>query len=82
MVDPSMLYRRRPDHDTEDLACTFLEEEVGRFDWIRNWESLRKDGIAHQKVKSWLDFMGIEHDPGAIVDYLNNLSRTRPGRWH
>lgn len=82
MVDPSLTFRRKPEHDTEDLACTFLEEEVGRFDWINNWKTIKSSGAALNRVREWLSLVNIQHDPQAIVEYLDKLATTRTGRWH
>lgn len=67
--------------DTEDLALTFMEEEVGRFDWRGNWEKLKSGGTARQRVQDWLSAMQVEHNPDEIVFYLDRLLTERSGKW-
>ena len=66
---------------TGNLACDYIEGEVGRYDWERNWASHTKDGDVKSKVQAWLQFYEIDHDPQAIVDYIQNMVKMRPGKW-
>lgn len=68
-------------HDTEDLALTFVEEEVGRFDWSANWRTLKESGAALPKIRAWLDVLRIDHDPEAIARCIDQLDAARRGRW-
>lgn len=67
--------------DTEDLALTFIETEVGRHDWARNWCQIRDSGTAIQRIQRWLDVMQIDHDPKLIEQHLNDLCRYLKGAW-
>lgn len=75
-----MVRTKRP-VDTEDLALSFMEEEVGRFDWANNWAKIKGSGAARQKIQDWLDALQIEHDPDEIASYLDRLTSERAGRW-
>jgi len=75
------MFRTRSAEDVEDLALSFMENEVGRFDWANNWAKLKSDGTARQKIQDWLDALQIEHDPGEIASYLDQLTAERAGRW-
>lgn len=79
---PLELIKRTKSHsDTEDLALTFMEEEVGRFDWRNNWPKIKEQGLARQKVKAWLEALHVEHDPDEIVAFLDSMVTGRSGRW-
>lgn len=79
---PLELIKRTKSHpDTEDLALTFMEEEVGRFDWRNNWPKIKEQGLARQKVEAWLEALHVEHDPDEIVAFLDSMVTGRSGRW-
>jgi len=75
------MFRTKSSVDTEDLALSFMEEEVGRFDWANNWAKIKESGTARQKIQDWLDALHIEHSPDDISSYLDKLTSERPGRW-
>lgn len=86
---PALPDEREPDDDfsefeTHELACDFIEQEVGRLDYKRNWGKLKerhkREGLA-QKVKRWLNHYEIEHDPQGLVDYIDRMVNRYPGRW-
>jgi hypothetical protein len=66
---------------TGNLACDYIEGEVGRYDWERNWADHIKNGDTNEKVRAWLQFYEIDHDPEAIVAYIQNMVKMRPGKW-
>jgi len=76
-----MFFRRKSQPDTEDLALTFLEEEIGRFDWQNNWKTVKATGNAREKVQRWLEALNIEHSPDEIVTYLDQYVAKQAGRW-
>ena len=79
-VPTELILRTKSPPDTEDLALTFMEEEVGRFDWRNNWPKIKERG-ARQKVQDWLSAIHVEHSPDEIVSYLDQLYDGRSGRW-
>ena len=80
-VPLELIKRTKSASDTEDLAFTFMEEEVGRFDWKNNWPKIKAQGNARQKVQDWLTALHVEHDPDAIVEFLDGMVAGRSGRW-
>lgn len=81
-ISPDLMMRARsPAADTEDLALSFVEEEVGRFDWVNNWQTLRKTADMRQRVQEWLSALRVEHSPDEIVSYLDRLVVERSGKW-
>lgn len=75
------MFRTKVPVDTEDLALSFMEEEVGRFDWMANWPKIKAAGTARQKVQNWLEALQIDHNPDEIVAYLDSMVTERKGRW-
>lgn len=71
--------------DTEDLATDFMEEEIGRHHWQRNWPrfkaSFPNNEALLQRIRTWLDRLEIDHDPQAIVDHLNGMVGSLAGKW-
>jgi len=80
-VPLELIRRTKSPTNTEDLALTFMEEEVGRFDWANNWPKLKAQGNARQKVQDWLAALQVEHSPDEIVSYLDKMLAERSGRW-
>lgn len=73
------------DHSVEDLAAEFIEQEVGHYDWSKNWPTFKTrfptQEALSSRVRQWLDWMEIDHDPQGIVNYLNTMVAERPGKW-
>lgn len=72
-----------PQWETQDIALEYIEGEVGRFDWERNWKDHRASNgnRLRERVQSWLQHYEIDHDPQAIIDYIDNELMMRPGKW-
>jgi hypothetical protein len=70
-------------HPMEDLAYHFVEEEVGRHDWERNWETICKRENPVDKVDKWLKSYGVKDgDANWITDHITQLTKTHHGaRW-
>lgn len=68
--------------DVEDLALTFVEEELGRYDWRNNWQRAKQAGNLRQRIIDWLNLIGTRHvDPDEIIDVVDRLVVERAGRW-
>lgn len=69
--------------DTHDLALEYIEGEVGRHDWEHNWKQHKsQNGKAlREKVQAWLRHYEIDHDPDAIIRYIDDELMLRPGKW-
>jgi hypothetical protein len=90
-VEPSLhlhnYYRLGQVHAEEeikDLALTFVEEEVGRFDWANNWLKLRRTTDVHKKIRTWLNHLNrLDNDfmVDAMVACLDKLVNENPGIW-
>lgn len=66
-------------HDVEDLACLFVEEEVGRFDWRSNWEKRKARGVEGD-IKEWLEALNVDANANEIMREIDKL-KDRPGSW-
>ena len=76
-----LIKRSRQSWDTEDLALLYMEEEVGRFDWARNWPKVKARGDIRARVQGWLDDINVRHDPDEIIAYLDQMVKERSGSW-
>ena len=67
--------------DLDDVAMTFIEQEVGRRDWRRNWTQMRacQDMATHAKV--WLDRCKLGIDPHELVRKIDQFVETERGSW-
>jgi len=73
--------RTETDHEIEDLALLFVEEEVGRFDWRANWQKMRSENTGLLRVKAWLSAIKSNHDPAKIIEFLDRMVQERSGHW-
>jgi len=80
-MTPDLIRRTRPAVDTEDLACQFVEEEVGRFDFRTNWAKVKEKGDVRQRIQQWLEALNTEGNPDEIIEYLDRLVADRAGNW-
>jgi hypothetical protein len=84
-VEPSIhLPPGQHPQDTEDLAFEFMEQEIGRLDWRNNWPKVKADlgeDGTRRKVQAWLNYIGIEYDPGLIIAFLDDMVKNRNGNW-
>lgn len=69
------------DEDTTEIAADFIENEVGRFDWVNNWEVIKAKEDPVAKVQSYLDVYGLVADAGKIVAAIDQMASENPGRW-
>ena len=80
-VPPELHFRRRHDPDIEDVAATFIEQEVGRFDWKNNWTVYKNKPSLSDRVAAWLALMDLQIDPSDLIAEVDRLSAERSGRW-
>lgn len=64
-----------------EIAADFIENEVGRLDWINNWSVVREREDPVAMVQLYLDDFDIVADPVKIVEYIDRLARVNPGKW-
>ena len=72
-----------PKLDTHDLALEYVEGEVGRHDYQHNWQQHKsKHGQnLRERVAAWLRHYEVDHDPEAIISYIDDELMVRPGKW-
>lgn len=72
-----------PQWALQDIALEYMEGEVGRHDWKRNWQEHKKrHGPAlKEKVGKWLKHFEIDHDPQGLIDYIDGELSLRDGKW-
>lgn len=78
-MEPSHFKRTHQVHDLEDLACLFIEEEVGRHDWRANWEKRKARGVLGD-ISEWLDAINVDANANEIFREIDKL-KDRPGSW-
>lgn len=67
--------------EIHDLAADFVEQEVGRLDWVKNLALLKSNGQLQPRLEDWLKRMGYGHELAApIVEEVERLLKL-PGRW-
>ena len=80
-VGPELYRRTRQSEDVEDLAVTFAEEEVGRFDFKNNWEALKRRTNIRERVQLWLEQLNVDSNPDEVIAAIDRMAASRPGRW-
>jgi len=80
-VGPELYRRTRQAVDTDDLAATFVEEEVGRFDFKNNWEALKGRTNIRERVRLWLEQINVDTNPDEVIAAIDQMAASRPGRW-
>jgi hypothetical protein len=68
-------------NEIEDIACSFIEEEIGHYDWRHNWLVTKSAGTARNRVEQWLKSVNSTLNPDDLVRYLDTLASSRCGRW-
>ena len=67
----------------QDIALEYMEGEVGRHDWKRNWADHKKrhGESLKDKVAAWLRHFEIDHDPQGLIDYIDGELSLQDGKW-
>ena len=65
----------------QDIASDFVENELGRFDWVANWKVVKQTEDPAARVKAYLDMYQIAADPLRIVAYIDRMAESNPNRW-
>ncbi len=79
MVARQLIERLVP--DIEDVAYDFIEQEVGRYDWRRNWTGMRKDHDMVEHARTWLSRYGINVDAQELVHWIDEFAGQVKGNW-
>jgi len=74
------------DQRVDDLSFDFIENEVGRHDWSKNWPQFKQkhqtDDALKAVIQAWLDSIGEQCDPGLLVIHIDGLCQSQAGkRW-
>lgn len=69
------------EEDVTEIAADFVENEVGRFDWVRNWEVIKEKEDPVAKVQHYLLTYGLMADAREVVNIIDQMARTNPGHW-
>lgn len=72
---------RTENDETEDLACDFVEQELGKWDWQGNWDILKAADIAEQRIADWLMQVKVTHSAKSIEKFLDHRVANLRGRW-
>jgi len=80
-MDSALHFRQRHSVSTEDLACQFMEDEVGRLDFRNNWKKLKETQNVRQRIQQWLEALNVDGQPDEIITYLDKLVAERAGNW-
>lgn len=75
------MYRAKASLDVEDAALHFVEEELGRFDAKKNWETIKSKGQAESRIRAFVEALNLDNDPSEIASFLDQFFMDRPGRW-
>jgi hypothetical protein len=80
-VEPSLHYRHRIS-EASDLAADFIENEIGRHDWMENWPKWKsKHPDYRERIRAWLERIGENLDPDEIVQAIDQMKILAPGKW-
>lgn len=64
-----------------DIAADFIEDEVGHYDWVNNWNVVRSRKDPVRMVQEYLDRYGLVADAQAVVNVIDGMAKNNPGRW-
>jgi hypothetical protein len=76
-IAPELVRRTRQTVDVDDLAATFVENEIGPFDWKKNWDQAKSRGNMQQRMINWLIAMNVDATPDEVIAAIDRLE----GRW-
>lgn len=80
-MDLPLLYRRHV-LETEDLVSTFIENELGRHDWMNNWPAYKsKYPNFLEKIRGYFHRLGEDVNPEEIAKFIDDMIVQRPGKW-
>jgi hypothetical protein len=80
-MEPMQHFPARQVLETEDIAADFIENELGRHDWARNWPAYKAKPGLRDRIATWLASAGYQAEPEAVEKAIDQLILTRPGKW-
>lgn len=79
-LDENLPPARVTEEEAYDLACDFIEQEVGRHDWKNNWRDIRHE--AEQRVSAWFNRIGLPGvDPTPVISKIDHMTTVLDGVW-
>lgn len=76
-----LLYDDLEGEPVEEVAADFIENEVGRFDWINNWAKFKEKHDAFVKVRQYLATHRINASPEEVISEIERMVKFNPGKW-
>lgn len=67
-----------PSPEAIDLASDFIEQELGRYDWMNNWKAIQP---ADDKIARWLQAIGSDVPTEEVRDAIVHILTHRPKPW-
>lgn len=68
------------DEDIAEIAADFIENEVGRLDWVNNWRVIKAREDVLAKVQSYLATYGLTVDAQEVINTVDRMAKENPGR--
>lgn len=73
---------RRSVLEAEDAASDFIEQELGRHDWMNNWPTWKQKHPDYRtKLGEWLQRAGYATSSEAVEKAIDDMILRTPGRW-
>lgn len=66
--------------NVEDVAANFIEDEVGRHDWVRNWEAFKDKNDPVHRIEQWARGYAMRVDPNDVVSTIDQMAKIG-GAW-
>lgn len=67
-----------PSPEAVELAADFIEQELGRYDWMNNWKAIQP---ADAKIAAWLRAIGSDVPADHVRDAIVHILTKRPRPW-
>lgn len=67
--------------EAEDMAANFVEQALGRHDWLNNWKRLKEKKEEEQRIRAWIGQYQIETDPQSIISVLDMWATGQHRQW-
>lgn len=64
----------------DDVASDFIEQEVGRHDWVRNWDVVKAREDVVKMVGDWASGFAMRVDPREVVSHIDAMAKSG-GAW-
>lgn len=70
-----------PTEEIKDIAADFVENGLGHYDWMGNWELVKRKGEALDRIQSYLNAYGIQADAREVLAAVEWRLVNTPGVW-